>query len=192
MNQTRVVQLLGLFCLIAGIVRFGMTPTSIIWGTDSWQELTCGYTASILMAVSSIALYLSQSREAGVLGFISTLGIIVGNIFTAALLFMTFVSDSSSPEPEGIVAAITGMGTMVGLTGGTLLFAIATFRAKVFPRWVAGLSLLMLLVGFLPIPDNKYFAAAWGIAYVVMGYYIWTGKLKSPLQEEQLKAKQAY
>lgn len=186
MNQWRVVQLLGLFCLIAGIARFGMTPTSLIWGTDSWQELTCGYIASILMSVGTIALYLVQSKESGVLGFISTIGIILGNICTAAMLFVSFIIDTSVNEPDGVAVAITGIGAMVGLMGGTLLFAIATYRAKVFPRWVAGLSVLMLLVGFLPIEDNKYMAAFWGIAYVVMGFYIWTGKLNSQQQQEQI------
>ncbi|MBO9597154.1 MAG: hypothetical protein J7559_04925 [Cohnella sp.] len=189
MNQLRVIQLLGLFCLFAGIARFGMTPTSLIWGTDSWQELTCGYIASITMAIGTIALYMVQSKESGVLGFISTIGIILGNICTTAMLFVSFIIDTSANEPEGVAVAITGIGAMVGLMGGTLLFAIATYRAKVFPRWVAGLSVLMLLVGFLPIEDNKYMAAFWGIAYVVMGYYIWAGKLSSPRQQEQIEAK---
>ena len=52
--------------------------------------------------------------------------------------------------------------------------------------WVAGLSVLMLLVGFLPIEDNKYMAAFWGFAYVVMGFYVWTGKLNSPRLQEQM------
>ncbi|PYI57262.1 hypothetical protein DLM86_02125 [Paenibacillus flagellatus] len=74
---------------------------------------------------------------------------------------------------------------MVGLMGGTLVFAVLTFRANVFPRWVAGLLVLMILGAFLPVEDNKYFAFFWGLAYVGMGYCIWAGKLNvSPARND--------
>ncbi|MDQ6419354.1 hypothetical protein RB620_07910 [Paenibacillus sp. LHD-117] len=177
MNEAKVLQWLGMICLLAGIARIGMTPTSFIWGTDSVPELVFGYVACILMSVGSIALYLVQSRETGVLGFISVLGIIIGNVVTTALLFMSFVVDTSQPEPDSLVVAISGMGSMVGLTVGTVLFAIMTYRAKVFPRWIVALHVLMLLGMFLPVADNKLFALFWGLTYVGMGYCIWTGKL---------------
>jgi hypothetical protein len=186
--EARVVRWLGMICLLAGIARIGMTPTAIVWGTDSAQELAFGYTACILMSVSSIAFYLVQSRETGVLGFISTLGIIIGNILTTAMVFTAFFLSSTDPRPDGLAVAITGMGGMIGLTGGTLLMAILMFRAKVFPRWVAGLFVVMILSMFLPIEDNKYFALFWGIAYVGAGFCIWTGKLRPRAQQEQIAA----
>lgn len=179
MSETRVVQWLGMICLLAGIARMGMTPSSFIWGTDSVPELVFGYTACILMSVCSIAIYLVQSRETGGLGFISALGIIVGNILTTVLLFLTFVMEPGAPEPDSLALTITGMGSMIGLTGGTLLFAIVTYRARVFPRWIVGLHALMLLSAFLPIVDNKLFALFWGLTYVGMGFCIWTGRLNS-------------
>lgn len=186
--EARVVRWLGMICLLAGIARIGMTPTSIIWGTDSAQELTFGYIACILMSVGSIAIYLVQSREIGVLGFISTLGIIIGNILTTALVFTAFLLSSTEPKPDGLVVAITGTGGMIGLTAGTLVLAILMYRAKVFPRWVAGLFVLMILSLFLPIEDNKYMALFWGIAYVGAGFCIWTGKLQSREQQGQIAA----
>ncbi|MNG11696.1 hypothetical protein D3C84_952510 [compost metagenome] len=66
---------------------------------------------------------------------------------------------------------------MIGFLGGTLVFMILTFLAKVFPRWVPVLMLIMILSMFLPIADNKYFAFFWGLSYVGMGYCVWTKKL---------------
>ncbi|MBW7475551.1 hypothetical protein K0T92_12390 [Paenibacillus oenotherae] len=185
MNELRVLRWLGMICLLAGIARIGMTPTAIIWGTDSVPELSFGYAACILMAVGSIAGYLVQSKETGLLGFISVLGITIGNILTTALLFSVFILGASAPEPDGLIMAITGVGSMIGLSGGTLLFAVLTFRAKVLPRWVAGLHVLMLLSAFLPVEDNVYFAFFWGLAYVGMGICIWTGRLTPRSQPEQ-------
>ncbi|CAI6082865.1 hypothetical protein COHCIP112018_03788 [Cohnella sp. JJ-181] len=167
-----------MICLLAGIARIGMTPTAIAWGTDSPQELTFGYIACVLMSVGTIALYLAQSRETGVLGFIGALGMIVGNILTTALVFTTFILDTSQDPPEGLAVAITGMGSMIGMMGGTLLLTILTFRAKVFPIWVPILFVVMMASMFLPVADNKYFAFFWGLAYVGAGFCIWTGRLK--------------
>lgn len=177
MNVNRVIQWLGMICLIAGVARMGMTPTSMIWGTDSVQELIFGFSACILMSVGSIALHIVQSREAGVLSFIGTLGIIVGNVMTTALVFTAFFPGIQEMAEGSAVAAITGMISMIGLTGGTVLYAIVTFRANVFPRWVAVLHVVMLLSAFLPVEDNKYFAFFWGLSYVGAGLCIWIGKL---------------
>ncbi|MEV5026645.1 hypothetical protein [Paenibacillus sp. LPE1-1-1.1] len=185
MKDLKVLRWLGMICLLAGIARIGMTPTAIVWGTDSVPELSFGYVACILMAVGSIAGYLAQSKETGVLGFISVLGITIGNVLTTALLFAVFILGPSAPEPDSPVVAITGMGSMIGLTGGTLLFAILTYRAKVFPRWVAVLYALMLLSAFLPVEDNVYFAFFWGLAYVGLGFCIWTGRMTPRTEREQ-------
>ncbi|WP_156397050.1 hypothetical protein [Paenibacillus sp. Soil724D2] len=79
MTLERVVKWLGFLCLLAGIIRMGMTPSSLIWGDDSTPEVICGFMACMLMAISSIALYMSQSRETGVLGFIAALLLMIGN-----------------------------------------------------------------------------------------------------------------
>lgn len=184
MNDVRTLRWLGMLCLAAGIARIGMTPAAMIWGTDSVQELSFGYAACILMSVASIAGYLAQQKETGMLGFISVIAITIGNVFTTALLFAVFILGASAPQPDTAIMAITGMGSMVGLLGGTILFIIMTFRAKVFPRFVPILFVAMLLSQFLPIEDNVYFAAFWGLAYAGMGYCIWTGRLTPRSQRE--------
>ncbi|HZG84303.1 hypothetical protein [Paenibacillus sp.] len=179
MNEKQLIKWLGMICILAGIARMGMTPTSIIWGTDSPQELTFGFIACVLMAVGTIVTYMVQSRETGVAGFITTLLIIVANIITGAMVWSLFAAGPGAPMPEGPLVNISRLIMMAGLMGGSLVFAILTFRAKVFPRWVPALLILMLVNIFLPVADNKFFAAFWGLAYVGMGYCVWAGKLNA-------------
>ncbi|MEK3885495.1 hypothetical protein [Paenibacillus sp. PL2-23] len=190
MNVYKGLKGLGIICLLAGIARMGMTPTALVWGTDSPQELTFGYIACILMAVGTIAGYLAQPKEIGMLGFISVLGMSISNVLTTALVFMVFVTGSAGPMPEGPLVGLTQLGSMVGLLLGTLLFAIVTFRAKVFPRWVPILFVANILSIFLPLEDNVYVAAFWGLAYVGLGFCIVTGRMTPrSVQEEQAASK---
>ncbi|UUZ90076.1 hypothetical protein LJK87_29275 [Paenibacillus sp. P25] len=145
MSEKQVVKWLGMICLAAGITRMGMTPSSLIWGSESVQELTCGFIACILMSVGTIATYLVQSRETGVTGFITTLAIIIGNIVTTCMLWGSFVSANPAVIPEGVLFNISRTLSMIGLTGGTLVFTVLTFRAGVFPRWVPVLLVLMMI-----------------------------------------------
>ncbi|OAS20683.1 hypothetical protein [Paenibacillus oryzisoli] len=178
MTEQIVVKWLGMICIGAGIARMGMTPASLIWGTDSTQELTTGLIACILMSVGSIAFYQVQSRETGVTGFITILAIIIGNILTTSMLWSQFATGGAvADKPVGLLFNISQMFGTIGFLGGTLIFMILTFLAKVFPRWVPALMLIMILSMFLPIADNKYFAFFWGLSYVGMGYCIWTNKL---------------
>ncbi|WP_274361664.1 hypothetical protein [Paenibacillus thermotolerans] len=179
MTEKNIIKWLGMICILAGIARIGMTPTSIIWGTDSPQELTFGLIACVLMSVGTIVTYMVQSRETGVTGFITTLAIIIGNIMTTAMVWTQFAAGAGAPMPEGVLVNISRLIMMIGMMGGSLVFAILTFRAKVFPRWVPALLLLMIVNLFLPIEDNKFFAAFWGLAYVGMGYCVWAGKLNA-------------
>ncbi|MGC5326001.1 hypothetical protein [Brevibacillus sp. SYSU BS000544] len=176
MKYETVVKWLGMICLLAGIVRMGMTPTAYLWGTDSVQELTFGFIACILMSAGTIVFFLVQSKETGVIGFISTLGMIVGNIITTGMVW-TILALGSVPETENMVVTITRTVMMVSFMVGTLVFTIVSFRAKVFPRWIVFLFVLMLGSMALPLDDNKWFAFFWGLAYVGFGYCVWAGKL---------------
>jgi len=177
MNEKQLIRWMGMICILAGLTRMGMTPTSIIWGTDSPQELTFGFIACVLMSVSTIVTYTVQSRETGVAGFITMLMITISNIITGAMVWSLFAAGPDAAMPEGLFVNISRLIMMAGLLGGSLVFAFLTFRANVFPRWVPALQILMLVNIFLPLADNKFFAAFWGLAYVGMGYCIWTGKL---------------
>jgi len=191
LNEKQVYKWLGMICILAGLMRIGMTPSALIWGSNSPQELTFGVIACVLMSIGTIVTFLVQSRETGVTGFITILAMIAGNIIMTALVWYSFVSGRPDEDPEGLVFTIGSMIAMIGFLGGTLVFTILTFWAKVFPRWVAALYLLMLLTAILPIDDNKYFPFFWGLAYVGAGSCIFAGNLRgksaSPYMESVAK-----
>jgi len=174
MNWKQVIRWLGLGCIAAGIARMGMTPSSLIWGTDSPQELTFGLTACILMSFVSIAFYMVQSEETGVLGLITVLGIMIGNMLTACILwgYMTY---GEYGDEGTFLSMLTRIVSSVGVLGGALLLPILSWRARVFPRPVIVIMAMMLLS--MALPWTEWFAFFWGLPYVAMGYCIWSGKL---------------
>ncbi|MFC5450328.1 hypothetical protein [Paenibacillus aestuarii] len=174
MTLERVVKWLGFLCILAGIVRMGMTPSSLLWGDDSIPEVICGYAACILMTVCSIALYLAQSRETGILGLLAAVLLTVGNLMIASNFYGLFAYGFYAKEGTfaSLSSAVSGMGLLLG----TILLAILTYRAKVFPRWTVLLFAVMLVSFGLPGLE-KWFALFWGATYVGMGYFIWRGKL---------------
>ncbi|MGG1675685.1 hypothetical protein ACIFOT_08020 [Neobacillus sp. NRS-1170] len=176
MTLEKVVKWLGLICILAGIARMGMTPSGLIFGGDSKQEITFALIASILMGVSSINLFLAQSKQTGVLGFIAAIFLSVGNIILASG-FYGFFAYGHLPKPGTFVNIAESL-TYPGLLLGTLILMIVTFRAKVFPRWYIMIFALMLLSLGIPFLGD-WFAFFWGLTYVAMGYTILTGKYKN-------------
>jgi hypothetical protein len=170
----RMIRGLGLGCILAGIVRMGMTPTSMIWGFNSTAELMFGLVACILMAYVSIVLYTVQSKETGVVGLITVLGIMIGNMLTMPILW-SFLQYESFGDESSLYYKVTQIVGSIGILGGALVLPILSWRAKVFPRWVIGSMALMLLS--MALPWSEWFAFFWGLSYVVPGYCIWIGKL---------------
>lgn len=176
MNWESVVRVLGFGCIVAGVARMGMTPASLIWGVDSTGELSFAITACVLMAVCSLAFYLVQSKETGVLGFITVLAIMIGNMLTLCILW-GYAQFGSYGDEQSTLKMSTDILSSVGVLGGAVMLPILTWRAKVFPRWVVALMLLM--IGSFALPWFEWFAFFWGLPYVGMGYCIWTGKLNN-------------
>ncbi|MBD0381053.1 hypothetical protein [Paenibacillus sedimenti] len=169
----KVVKWLGFICILAGVSRMGMTPAGLIWGWDSPLELSFGYTASVLMAVCSFAFYLAQSKETGVLGFVTAFIASVGNAVISGQQYGIFAYETYADK--GLFVNITGMIVGIGMMAGTILLAFVTFRAKVFPRWNVLLFIIMLVSFGIPFLQD-WFAFFWGLAYAGMGYTICTGK----------------
>lgn len=170
----RMIRGLGLGCILAGIVRIGMTPSSLMWGFNSTPELMFGLVACILMAYVSIVLYTVQSKETGVIGLITVLSIMIGNMLTMPILW-AYLHNGNFGDETSLVYTVTQLVGSVGVLGGALVLPILTWRAKVFPRWVVGLMVLMLLS--MALPWSEWFAFFWGLSYVGAGYCIWAGKL---------------
>jgi hypothetical protein len=173
-NGEHIVKWFGFGCMIAGIVRMGMTPSSLIWGFNNPVELGFGIAACILMSFVTLAFYLVQSHKTGVLGLITVLGIMIGNMLTTCILW-GFIVYGEFADENGLVNSITGIVANILVLGGTLIFAIQSWFANVFPRW--NVILLIIFVGSLAVPIGHFFAFLWGLTYVILGTSIWTGKL---------------
>lgn len=184
MDWIRVTKWLGFGCIMAGLARMGMTPTSLVWGFDSVQELSFGFVACILMGITSIAMYSVQSKQTGILGLISVIGVMVGNIITACILWGVLQYGHYGDE-KSLLRLITTIVSTGGVLGGWVLLMVLSWRAKVFPRWVVATMGLMFLS--MAIPWTGIFAFFWGLPYVIMGYYISSGKLNvsNPIPSQQ-------
>lgn len=170
MTLERAVRWFAFAAMIGGICRIGMTPSAFIWGGDSDQELTCAFVANILMAFGTFGLYLAQAKEAGKFGFIAFAVMELGLILVTCTVWSSMLH--VSPWEWGIVKGFEIGSGMLGM----LLFPIASLRARVLPKWACFAMLAMLLVG--PIFE-KFVALVWGIAYIGLGYAVWSGKTRS-------------
>ncbi len=63
------------------------------------------------------------------------------------------------------------------LTIGTILFGIATLRARILPLSAGVLLILGALMLFLTDPENRraFLALPFGIAWAWLGYLLWVG-----------------
>jgi hypothetical protein len=129
----------------------------------------------ILLLLGLVTLYARQSAAAGVLGFLGFLTAFCGTaLVTGDWWFEAFAFPwLAQAAPDLVTTAASGTLLTGGVlsfttfTIGWLIFASATFRAHVFPRWVAVLlmagALLAYGQGFPP------FGALLAVAVGVMG-----------------------
>ena len=97
----------------------------------------------------------------------------IGNLLVASNFYGLFAHGFYAKE--GAFASAMGGVSGMGILLGTIILAILTFRAKVFPRWRVILMVNMLVSFGLPWLD-KWFAFFWGLSYAGMGLLICTGK----------------
>lgn len=187
MTLEKSVKWLGLITILAGIAKMGMTPSGLFFGGDSKQEITFALIASILMGISSINLFLSQSRQTGIFGLIAVILLSAGNIILASG-FYGYFAYGNLPKPGTFVNIAESL-TYPGLLLGTLILMIVTYRAKVFPRWYIVIFALMLLSLGIPFLGD-WFAFFWGLTYVLTGYTIITGKYAVKNSTEKVSVKQ--
>jgi hypothetical protein len=154
----------------------------------------------MLMAVLALAgitgMYLRQVRQTGALGLLGYLvlatgyALIVGTSYAAAFV-LPEIAAGNPGYVNDVVAATTG-GTPAGDIGplrtvlqiqsfaylaGGLVFGIALFRARVFPRWAAALLAAggVVTIALSVMPDAFYRLLAFpnGIAMVALGWSLW-------------------
>lgn len=199
----RLMRWAGLFAILAGILYIGIQfihPEDHISSVNTNLWVVIASATSIMSLFSLIGItgiYTSQAREADWLGLI---GYILFSLFW--LISMNFSFNEAFVLPlltteapkfvEGIVGIFGGTKSTVNLgifpilapiaailySLGGLLFGIATFRARIFPRIAGALLSFAAVVTFaaavIPHPFDRILAVPMGIALIWLGYVLWS------------------
>lgn len=189
----------GIAAIIAGIIFAGIQP---FHPPDTFASVTTGKWAVIislkllmcfLFLAGILGIFSMQKEKAGWLGLVAFaifgLSWALQSGFVFAELFVLPPLASVSPQfvesalsvGNGMAATmnIGALGSCYQLVGicyllGGIGFGITTYRARVFPRWPAGLlaitALLTPLAAFLPHNIQRFAAVPMGIAIASLGY----------------------
>ena len=202
-TASNLIRWTGLAAMLAGIIFAGIQP---IHPPDVLASVTTGKWAIItslklvmcfffLLGITGI--YARQVEESGWLGlagyllfslswalqtgFVFAEPLILPVLATAAPKFVdSYLGVVNGTPGEMNIGALVPIYSLVGifyLLGG-LVFGIATFRARVLPRWPAGLlavvAVLTPAAGLLPHAIQRLAAVPMGIAVAWLGYALWS------------------
>ena len=203
MTTSTLMRLAGLSAMAAGLcfIVIGMfhpvnVPSSVT--TATWVNVHIFATALGFFGLFGMAgLYARQVEESGWLGLAGFLLFTVWMTLVCGFSFVeAFILPTLASESPAFVAGFLGMfsggpsaidlgvlPTLWNISGpmyilGPLLFGIATFRARVLPRWAGGLLALNILfvpVGALVPPElQPKILVPIGLALAWLGYALFS------------------
>jgi hypothetical protein len=166
-----------------------------------------GVAMGILGVLGVAGIHARQAEKSGWMGTVGYLLLTFFYVITAAFQFVeAFVSPllaSEAPQfVEGVLAIAAGKSSTMdlgalpivymlnGFAGymlGGLIFGIATFRAGILPRWAggllaAGVVLPLITTGLIPHPFDRILAVPVAVAFVWLGYALWSERRKEASQ----------
>jgi hypothetical protein len=184
----------GLALVVSVVLAWVVVPYERLGQTEAY--LTTSYSVSsglrllsfVLLVWGLIGIYGPQSRAAGTFGlwtfafvFLSTV-LAAGNVWAEVFVYPTLVQVAPDMLPGGFTTEASSY-MSAGLTLsyplfflGLILFAAATFWARVYPRWIALLLIISVPVTMLLDPTAGTFQesigpALWGFALAAYGFY---------------------
>lgn len=202
-TNSNLIRWAGIAAMLAGAIFVGIQPihpadalASVT--TSLWAVITPLKTAMCMLFLLSITgLYARQAARAGWLGlagflmltlswalqltFIFAEAFILPVLAPVAPTFVeSFFSILNGSTSQIALGALPALYTLVGIMYifGGLVFGIATLRARVMPRWAAGLLVVAAAItpaaALIPHPLNRVLAVPTGIAFVCLGYALWS------------------
>jgi hypothetical protein len=203
LTPSRLVRLAGLAAMLAGIIFVGIQPihppdfvSSVT--TREWAIIMPFKTAMCFLFLLGITgIYAKQVKESGWLGLIGYLlfslcwslelafifaeAFIFPPLAAVAPLFVDGVFGLFNGHPLemnlGVLPALWSFMGILYIAGG-FLFGIALFRARVLSRWATGLlvatAALTPTAALLSHPLNRIVAVPMGLAFVWLGYALWS------------------
>jgi hypothetical protein len=184
----------GLALIVSMLLAWLVVPYERLGQTEAY--LTSTYSVSsglrllsmVLLVWALIGIYGPQSRAAGAFGlwtfvvvFLGTT-LAAGNTWAEVFVYPTLTQLAPGMVPGGFTTEAAAY-MSVGLTLsyplfflGLILFAAATFWARVYPRWIAVLLIISVPVTMFLDPTAGTFQesigpALWGIAVAAYGFY---------------------
>jgi hypothetical protein len=186
----------GLCCIVIGMFHPVNVPSSVT--TATWVNVHIFATAMGFFGLfGMLGLYVRQAEKSGWLGlagfllFSIWLGLMMPFSFVEAFILPHLVTESPA-FVEGVLGMFTGIAseidlgilpTLWNISGpiyilGPLLFGIATFRARILPRWAAALLALgavLTPVGALVPPEYQpKIMIPIGLALAWLGYALFS------------------
>jgi hypothetical protein len=210
-TPSSLIRLAGLAAMMAGIIFAGIQPihppdfvSSVT--TREWAIIMPFKTAMCFLFMLGITgLYARQIKESGWLGLVGYLlfslcwalelafifaeAFIFPPLATVAPLFVDGVFGLFNGHPLemnlGVLSALWSLMGALYIFGG-FLFGLALFRARVLSRWATGLlvatAALTPTAAFLSHPLNRIIAVPMGLAFVWLGYLLWSERRETNLQ----------
>jgi hypothetical protein len=195
-ETSKLLRLGGLAAVLSGaalavynlveFIAFSGAPLSSLANLPGWVALNiAGLVGIALLVVGLFALYAIQAQRAGVLGIIGFSLVLLGVLqyygVTWAEAFLLPSVGRGAPAvvdtPDPLLS--TGLiSTVLLSTLGFVVFAVATLRAGVLPRWTAALMILGAVVPFvtqgvgsaLPIGPVALGVSLIGMGYAALGW----------------------
>jgi hypothetical protein len=220
-TPTTLIRAAGAAAVVAGLIFIGVQinhPHSDVTNVTT-TEWVVRNSLKVLMAALALAgitgMYLRQVKQIGVLGLLGYLVFSVGYLLIMSTAYVAaYVLPSLADTDPGYVNDILAAGTNgsaqgdIGLLqnvfqvqgiayiGGSLIFGIALFRARVLTRWAAALlavgGLVTVVLAVLPDAFYRFLAFPNGIAMVALGYSLWrsaridTTTLPAPVHDSRV------
>ena len=202
-NTPDLIGLAGLSALVAGMcyVLVGVFhPPNVSSSVTStrWEVVHILACAMCFFGLLGMAgLYARQAKKIGRLGLA---GFVIFSLWLVLIMGFSFVEAAILPriatsDPrfvDGWFGMLTGSATTVNLGAlatlwtltapiymvGGLLFGVATFRARILPRWAGALlaagTVLAPVAGLLPNASQPKMAVPVGLALAWLGYALWS------------------
>lgn len=187
MSSSDLIRWGGLAALVSGVASVTGDLLRLFVDVESAESATTvTYTLVFLMyllgaallLLGLVGLYVSQSEEAGVLGFVGFLAAFLGTVLLGGTLwFELFITPALAVEDAGLAEAELGLAGFILafllVVVGWLLFGVATLRDRVYPRWAGVLLIAGTVVSFVPIPLS---GIVFSVAIAWLGFILFTGR----------------
>ena len=179
MTQSRFVRWGGLASILSGLLLASGQVLVLASGQEHGPAFALDLilVSHIAIIFAIMALYAAQAHRVGILGQLGAVLGVIGTTLIAANVYVEIAAaagvDTRPAEGVASFGIFSALGAF-GFLSGLVLFAIATVRAGVFPRWAGLLLIVGAVLAFLggPLGVNAIFVAG---GVVASAGFIWLG-----------------